>query len=152
MTTKEDFQEQDLASFASMTTADLVTDVMGKIDRLVAARKTVTRLAKEAREVQAELSDRGVNMQFDALDIAVKKAIISNPEIPSPGLTEAIPEEFDDVSQISIREPLDNRSVADIRKEANVPAAQAEGDSQNFQQSNAKSMQDAIKKMMGITY
>ncbi len=148
--TEYELQEQDLASLTSMTTPDLVVDVMSKIDRLVVARKTVTRLIREAREVQAELSDRGVSMEFEALKES--NAVVIPPVTPSPGLTEAIPEEFDDVSQITPREPIDNRSVTEITRESVIPPAEAGQDVQNFQQTNARSMQDAISQMMGIRY
>jgi len=144
-------QEQDLASYGSMTTSDLVTDIMQRIDSLEAAKKLVENEAKEAREIQAELARRGLKMEFDSLKVGAD-VITVHPEIPSPGLTETIPEEFEDVSQISVREPLDNRSVAEIRRESVVPAAEAANDSTSLQEFSGREYSKAIQKLMGITY
>ena len=144
-------QEQDLAGYSSMATGDLVTDIMQRIDALEAAKKLVENEAKEAREIQAELARRGLKMEFDSLKVGADIVTV-HPEIPSPGLTETIPEEFDEVSQISVREPLDNRSVAEIRKEAVVSAAEAANDSASLQEFSGREYSKAIQTMMGIKY
>ncbi len=134
---------------ANTNKSGLVANLMDLVEELEAAQQAVVTLSMEAKEYQAELASRGTHMQFDALDGVLT---IGREITPSPGMTEAIPEDFSQVSEISIKEPIDTRSVAAIQKDSKGTAEEIANDSQNLEEFSGREMKKAINSMMGIRY
>ncbi len=134
---------------AETTKGNLVANLMDLVEALENAQEQVVLLSNEARQYQAELADRGTHMQFDALDGILT---IAHNITPAPGITESIPEEFDTVEQITIREPLDNRTATQIQRDAAPTKDEVVAESATLEEYSGREMQKAINSMMKINY
>ncbi len=140
-------------------TTDLVHMIMEQVETVKQTKDILKVVTRSAREIQIELSHRGLKMEFEELSSPLSGGEIRlTPEIPSPGLTEALPEfgEQDQDAPLMPSQP-DVRSEAQIQKDSQLDPQAAARDAATFetdaafgyQQAFEQGMKQAARKMAG---